>query len=304
MKFATVSCDGRQFVAILDQEGKAFRPVSEAYPGISEAVASDMIAFIAASAELPSPIPAGPGTPLSAARLLAPIPSPRRDIMCVGKNYYEHAREFTASGYDSSAQSAAQAIPTAPIIFGKSADSVIAPEDNILLFSGVDEFIDYEAELAVVIGRAGRGISKDKALEHVFGYTLVNDVTARDLQDRHKQWYLAKSLDTACPMGPCIVTADALDLASDTIRCWVDGELRQEARLCDMIFDIPTLIETISRGIELKPGDIIATGTPAGVGLGFKPAKFLKDGNVVSIEIEAIGRLTNTVRRAAAGKAA
>jgi 2-keto-4-pentenoate hydratase/2-oxohepta-3-ene-1,7-dioic acid hydratase in catechol pathway len=304
MKFATVSHDGRQFVAVLDEEGKFFWPVSEAYADLPADAATDMVRFIAASLTLGEPGFKGEGTPLRAARLLAPIPSPRRDIMCVGKNYYEHAREFTASGYDSSAQSVAQAVPSAPIIFGKSADSVIASNDDILMFPGVDDFIDYEAELAVVIGKPGRGISKADALDHVFGYTLVNDVTARDLQDRHKQWYLAKSLDTACPMGPVIVTADALDLETDKISCWVDGELRQDALLKDMIFDIPTLIETISAGIELKSGDIIATGTPAGVGIGFKPPRFLKDGNVVEMEVPAIGRLSNTVRRAPAGETA
>jgi 2-keto-4-pentenoate hydratase/2-oxohepta-3-ene-1,7-dioic acid hydratase in catechol pathway len=153
----------------------------------------------------------------------------------------------------------------------------------------------FEAELAVIIGKGGRGIAKSDALKHVWGYTIVNDVTARDLQARHKQWFLGKSMDTFAPMGPWCVTADEVDLATAGIRCWVNGELRQNAKIADLIFDIPTLIETISAGITLLPGDIIATGTPAGVGIGFKPPKFLKKGDVVAMEVDGIGQLTNQV---------
>jgi 2-keto-4-pentenoate hydratase/2-oxohepta-3-ene-1,7-dioic acid hydratase in catechol pathway len=216
--------------------------------------------------------------------------------MCVGKNYHEHAKEFSASGFDSSSTGAADAIPTAPIIFTKVPQSVIGPDEPIHYPAGVSDQLDYEAELAVIVGTGGRGIAKADAMKHVWGYTIVNDVTARDLQARHKQWFLGKSMDTFAPMGPWCVTADEVDLTSAGIRCWVNGELRQNAKIADLIFDIPTLISTISAGITLMPGDIIATGTPAGVGIGFKPPKFLKKGDVVAMEVDGIGRLTNPVK--------
>ena len=216
--------------------------------------------------------------------------------MCIrDRNYHEHAKEFTRSGFDSSASSAADAIPSAPIIFTKVPESVIATGADIRYPTGLSDSLDYEAELGLVIGRAGRGISKTQAYSHVCGYTIINDVTARDLQGRHKQWFLGKSLDTFCPMGPWLVTPDELDPANLSVKCWVNDELRQNANTRDLIFDIPTLIETISAGITLQPGDVIATGTPAGVGIGFTPPKFLQRGDRVTIEIEGLGRLSNTV---------
>jgi 2-keto-4-pentenoate hydratase/2-oxohepta-3-ene-1,7-dioic acid hydratase in catechol pathway len=155
--------------------------------------------------------------------------------------------------------------------------------------------LDYEAELGVVIGRGGRAISREASLSHVWGYTIINDVTARDLQRRHQQWFIGKSLDTFCPMGPWIATADEIDPQRLDISCKVNEELRQHASTGDMIFDVATLIEVLSKGITLKPADIIATGTPAGVGAGFKPPRFLKRDDVVSITIEQIGTLTNRI---------
>jgi len=172
-------------------------------------------------------------------------------------------------------------------------DCVIAPGAAIRLPTGVSEAIDYEAELAVVIGRGGRGIRAARAMEHVWGYTIVNDVTARDWQHRHKQWLMGKSFDTFCPMGPCVVDANELDARDTRVRGWVNGELRQDARTPDMIFGIETLIETCSRGITLYPGDVIATGTPSGVGMGFEPPKWLAAGDVVRIEIDGIGAIEN-----------
>ncbi len=228
-------------------------------------------------------------------RLDAPLPRPRRNIFCIGKNYRAHAHEFTASGLDSSARNADEAIPDHPIVFSKVPESVIGPGEPIVLPGALSEAIDYEAELAVVIGKPGRAIRASRALEHVCGYTIINDVTARDLQQRHRQWLIAKSLDTFAPMGPVLVGADAFDPADVPIRCWVNGELRQEASTRDLIFDVPTLIETISAGITLRPGDMIATGTPAGVGIGFSPPRYLKRGDVVRIEIGGIGVLENPV---------
>jgi 2-keto-4-pentenoate hydratase/2-oxohepta-3-ene-1,7-dioic acid hydratase in catechol pathway len=176
---------------------------------------------------------------------------------------------------------------------------VIGPHDVVRLpGAGVSGQIDYESELAVVIGRTGRNIPRARAMDHVFGYTIVNDVTARDVQVRHLQWDLGKSFDTFCPMGPWIVTADEFDGRNTRVRGWVTpaggaAELRQDGHTRDMIFDIPTLIETCSRGITLLPGDVIATGTPAGVGMGFKPPKWLDAGDVVRIEIDGIGAIEN-----------
>lgn len=237
----------------------------------------------------------GDGIPLSQVELLAPIPHPRRNLMCVGKNYFDHAHEFTRSGFDSSASSAKDAIPEHPIIFTKVPETVIGPGAAIRYPHGVSDQIDYEVELVVVIGRAGRDIPKAQAMDHVFGYTIANDVTARDIQARHKQWFLGKSLDTFCPLGPWIVTADEVDLSDTSVRTWVNGELRQNSNTRELIFDVPTLIETMSRGITLQPGDLILTGTPAGVGLGFTPPKFLKPGDRVKLEIGGIGVLENTL---------
>lgn len=231
--------------------------------------------------------------PLDRVAIEAPIPTPRRNIFCVGKNYHEHAHEFARSGFDSSAS--AGAVPKNPIIFSKVPETVIANGASVVIDSGVSEAIDYEAELAVIIGKAGRGISKEDAFDHVWGYTIVNDVTARDLQGKYSQWLIGKSQDTFCPMGPWAVTKDELDLDTAGIRCFVNGDLRQDSRISMLIFDIPTIIATLSQGITLKPGDIIATGTPAGVGIGFTPPKYLKAGDVVRVEIDGIGTLENPV---------
>ncbi len=291
MKLATITHDGRTQAALVRPEAGTVWPLE----GMLGRPVPSLTSILAQIDEIKLLQPVGPGIPLSAVTFEAPIPRPARNIMCVGKNYHEHAREFTKSGFDSSASSAADAIPTAPIIFTKVPESVIANGVNIRYPAGVSDSLDYEAELGLVIGRGGRGIAKAEAYSHVCGYTIINDVTARDLQGRHKQWFLAKSLDTFCPMGPWLVTADAVDPANLGVKCWVNDELRQNANTRDLIFDIPTLIATISAGITLQPGDVIATGTPAGVGIGFTPPRFLKRGDRVTIEIEGLGRLSNSV---------
>ncbi|KAA2214420.1 fumarylacetoacetate hydrolase family protein [Teichococcus oryzae] len=294
MKLAMVKQSGTPRLARVDAEGRRFWPVATLAPDLPQDMAS-LIGALAGGATLPEP--SGEGEALDPAMLLAPLPNPPRNIFCVGKNYYAHAREFAGSGYDSSSTSAADAIPKAPIIFSKPFTSVSGPWDDIPLWPGIDEGVDYEAELAVVIGRGGRNIPKAEAMAHVFGYTVVNDVTARDLQGTHKQWLLGKGIDGFCPMGPWIVTADELDAHAMRVTCTVNGEKRQDAVTADLIFDIPTLIETISRSMALLPGDVIATGTPEGVGIGFKPPRFLRDGDVVECAIEGIGRIRNTLRR-------
>ena len=227
------------------------------------------------------------GDPFAIADFLLDAPfRPRRNLFCVGKNYRDHVREMDKASGD---------LPQHPILFSKVPDAVIGPFDPIHYPQGVSEQVDYEAELAVIIGTQGRAIAAADAFDHIWGYTILNDVTARDLQKRHQQWLIGKSLDTFCPMGPFAVSADELDPRDLAVRCWVNGDLRQQARTSEMIFDIPTLIETISRGITLFPGDVISTGTPAGVGSGREPPCFLRPGDLVEIEIEGIGRLANPV---------
>jgi len=221
----------------------------------------------------------------------APLPVPRRNLFCVGRNYHAHAKELRDTVFKDNAQT----VDAWPIVFTKVPETVVGPGATVRLpGASISAQIDYEAELAVVIGTGGRNISRADALKHVYGYTIVNDVTARDVQMRHAQWDLGKSFDTFCPMGPWLVTADEMDGTDTRVRCWVNGELRQDARTTDLIFDIPTLIETCSRGITLLPGDIIATGTPAGVGMGLKPPRWLQHGDTVRIEIDGLGVLENT----------
>lgn len=231
---------------------------------------------------------------LARTRLLAPIPNPRRNIFCVGRNYYDHAEEFHASGYDASAGKTA--VPDVPIFFTKASTTIIGPGAPIPGSADKTRTVDYEVELAVVIGKGGRRISKRAAYDHVFGYTIINDVTSRDLQQRHRQWFLGKNFDGFCPMGPWLVTADEVgDVRKLEVKTWVNGELRQNASVRHLIFDIPTLIQTLSAVMTLLPGDIIATGTPSGVGLGFKPPRFLKKGDIVTLEITRLGKLENPI---------
>lgn len=222
--------------------------------------------------------------------LLAPLPLPRRNLFCVGRNYHAHAAELRDSVFKGSTAK----VDGWPIVFTKVPETVIGPYADVRLpGAAVSEQIDYEAELTVVIGRGGRDIPRDRALDHVFGYTIVNDVTARDVQMRHSQWDLGKSIDGFCPMGPWIVTADELAGQELRVRCFVNGELRQDASTAQLIFDVPTLIETCSRGITLRPGDIIATGTPAGVGMGMTPPRWLRAGDLVRCEVSGIGAIEN-----------
>ena len=232
--------------------------------------------------------------PCDSVKIHAPFPRPAKNILCVGKNYHDHAKEFHNSGFDASAGK--DAIPELPIMFTKWPNSVIANGEPIPSANDYTNSTDYEGELAVVIGEGGRNISKAKAYDAVYGYTIVNDATARTLQQSHKQWFLGKSLDGYCPMGPALVTADEIkDVEQLRLLTKVNGEVRQDAYVSQLIFDIPTLIETLSKVMTLEPGDIIATGTCAGVGIGFNPPKFLQPGDTVSITIEPIGTLENPV---------
>lgn len=292
MKLASITVASRPRVALVSAQSDRVWPLS----GISGEPLQQMTQLIGIYEEIKDRLaPQGEGLALSSVRVAAPIPLPPRNVMCVGKNYRAHAREFTLSGFDAGAVAGDDPIPTAPIIFSKAPQTVIGDGDDIRYPYGVSDSVDYEAELGVIIGKGGKGISRESAYEHVFGYTIINDVTARDLQSRHKQWFMGKSVDTFCPMGPWLVTVDEIDPHNLDLRCWVNGELRQKANTSGMIFDIPTLIATLSASLALIPGDVIATGTPAGVGIGFDPPRYLRPGDIVSIEIGGLGRLTNRV---------
>ena len=230
---------------------------------------------------------------LSSVQLEAPVASRDRAIICVGKNYHAHAKEFFGSGFDSTAQ---DEIPQAPVIFAKLGSSVVADGTAIRASLDPTNTVDYEGELAIVIGKQAHKVSKADAWDTIFGYTICNDVTSRALQKTHNQWLIGKSLDSFGPVGPWIVTADQLhDIVDQELVTTVNGEERQRASIRDLIFDIPTLIETLSATMTLYPGDIIATGTPAGVGIGHKPPLYLKPGDTVSVSISGIGTLSNPV---------
>ncbi|MCL2049987.1 MAG: fumarylacetoacetate hydrolase family protein [Defluviitaleaceae bacterium] len=229
--------------------------------------------------------------PISANELVleAPIPRPFRNIICVGKNYADHAQEVQET-----IQTGAGLIPNAPIYFTKTALPAMGDKKTIPLHSALTQQVDYEVELGVVIGKIACKISREQAESVIFGYTIINDITARDLQQKHDQWFYGKSLDGFCAIGPHIVTRDEIPfpVALD-ITCRVNGEIRQQSNTSKLIFDIPRLISELSQGITLYPGDIIATGTPAGIGHAMMPPQYLKGGDVVECEIEGIGVLTN-----------
>ncbi len=222
-------------------------------------------------------------------RVLAPLPELRRNILCIGKNYRAHVNEIRATAIGAGA-------PEAPVVFTNATTALAGPGSEVPVHRGVTSELDYEGEVAVIMGRGGRGILSESAWDHVFGLTLINDMTGRDLQRRHRQFFLGKSLDGCAPMGPVVVPRQALPPVDQiTLTTRVNGELRQEGSLADLIFDIPTLIESLSAGMTLLPGDIIATGTPAGVGAGFDPPRFLAPGDVIEVASPVIGRLVNTV---------
>jgi 2-keto-4-pentenoate hydratase/2-oxohepta-3-ene-1,7-dioic acid hydratase in catechol pathway len=224
--------------------------------------------------------------------ITAPVPRPSKNVFCVGSNYREHVTEA------SRAQNIEDNAPKNPVFFTKPPTTVVGPDDDVRLDPNVSEKMDYEVELAVIFGSEGRNIPASEAVDHIFGFSVSNDVTARDLQRAHGGQYLkGKGLDTTCPMGPHIVTIDELR-NFDNLRIWssVNGELRQDGNTKDMIFNIPRLIESLSEGLTLEPGDILITGTPAGVGYAMDPPQYLKDGDIVTCEIEGIGKLTNTIR--------
>lgn len=293
MKLVTFTTGGGAVVGVVDEEAQQVRDVTALLPhgtGVLELIAG----WTQWGPVLAARAPSLPASGLDQVRLLAPIPSPRRDLFAVGKNYREHVAEFGRSGYDQPDRS--EALPEHPVVFTKATTSVTGPYDEILPHRGVTSELDYEAELGVIIGVGGRGICREDAFAHVWGYTIIDDFTARDLQRKHKQWAIGKSLDTHCPMGPYAVSADEItDVTALQVESFVNGERRQSAPVKDLIFDIPELIAVISAGITLLPGDIIATGTPAGVGIGFDPPRFMVSGDVIEIAITSLGAQRNRI---------
>ena len=277
MKLVTFLYQGREIPGILEHD--TVRPLP----------CASMQALIESGT---IPEPAGEWLPLSMVTLLAPIPHPRQDIICLGINYRDHAEE--AARFSGDAFRKERPIP---IYFSKRVAEAVPPNGWINSHPGLVEQLDYEAELAVVIGRTAKDVPANQAGEYIFGYTILNDVSARVLQTAHKQWYFGKGLDGFTPMGPWITTADEVAFPPAlAISSKVNGELRQHSNTSLLMTGIAEIIEELSSGITLLPGTIIATGPPAGVGMGFDPPKFLKSGDVVECTIEGIGTLCNTVR--------
>ena len=292
MQLATFSYLGREEVGLVMQDHTRIMPLSQLL-GVD--APATMIELIEQWRNLgprlhAASLPPGAGLSMSDVGLVAPIPHPRRNIICLGKNYRDHVAEAAALGGDTSG------IPAAPVYFSKMIDRVRGSTESVPVHTGVTSMLDYEVELAVIIGGSGHDIDPVSVPEYIFGYSILNDISARDLQKRHDQWFKGKSLDGACAMGPVIVTADeiAYPPALD-IGCSVNGELRQKAVTSDLIFGITEIISDFSRGLTLMPGDIISTGTPAGVGMGFRPFKWLRPGDLVECRIEGIGTLRNRI---------
>ena len=228
--------------------------------------------------------------PLSEVELLSPIPRPRQNIMCLGWNYIEHVAETSGKSLE------APKLPKYPIIFTKAASSMNGPYADIPVDLEVSNKMDWEVELAVIIGKKGQGIRKENALEYVFGYSIINDVSARDFQKRHKQFFVGKSFTGACPMGPWIVTADEIpDPQRLNLKSYVNNKLKQDSNTKYQIFDVATVIESLSKGMTLEVGDVIATGTPSGVGYVRNPPEYLIPGDIVECEIENIGKISNPI---------
>jgi 2-keto-4-pentenoate hydratase/2-oxohepta-3-ene-1,7-dioic acid hydratase in catechol pathway len=286
-----------RIAAVHEPKGKIFGTLQDDHFRpllVSGSVVRDLRHVISLLGERASAPEHGAPRPLAGVKLAAPVGPLAKNVICVGKNYHDHAQEFARSGVDQSGDR--QESPADPVVFTKAVTSLADPFQAIPASSDPTHSVDYEGELGVVIGRRCRQVKRKDALDHVFGYTIVNDVTSRTVQQRHRQWFLGKSMDGFCPVGPWLVTRDEMgDLDAQELATTVNGERRQLARLRDMIFDVGAVIEAVSACVTLDAGDLIATGTPAGVGIGCKPPRFLKPGDVVRISISGIGELENPV---------
>jgi 2-keto-4-pentenoate hydratase/2-oxohepta-3-ene-1,7-dioic acid hydratase in catechol pathway len=301
MRYVTFSLPGTTTLRIGAVQNDRIVDVAEALRGgWNSAPPDSMLALIdagpdawrrAAALLAPALAAAGAGQPrLEDVRLHAPIPRPRKNIFCLGQNYLNHAKEAAR------ARERELKIPTVPIFFTKTPTTVTGPYDDVPWDPSVTEQLDYEAELGVIIGVTAKNVARERALDTVFGYTIINDVSARDLQKGHVQWFKGKSLDGFCPTGPVVVTADEFgDPQNKRIALRLNGDTRQDATTGDMIFSVAVCIESLCKGMTLEPGDIIASGTPEGVGLGRTPPEYMKDGDIMETEVEGIGTMRNRI---------
>ncbi len=283
-QWGVLSTDGESIYSARDLEETYFIPLAETMGEFIES-GEDGLLNLAKALEMNEKDKVIAPISLKDVRLEVPF-HPRRNVLCIGKNYQAHVKEFDQ---DVNAKN-----PDNPIFFTKATTSVIGPNEEIDSHPSVTKEVDYEGELGVIIGKTCTNVAEEDAMKYVYGYTIINDVTARDLQKKHLQWFRGKSLDTFCPMGPTVMIGDWP--VPFTIYTKVNDHLRQEGSTTDLIFSIPKLISILSDGMTLQPGDVIATGTPQGVGMGLNPPQFLKKGDVVEITIDPIGTLRNTVK--------
>ena len=290
MKLLTFRYNNKVKVGVLTADGKSVMPIGPL--GLPYDTMLELIDGITDEQRAALENGKIPGLPLDEVELLAPIPVPRQDVLCLGINYMAHAEE--GARYHNEAFGGERPFP---IYFSKRVNEAVPHGGFIESHQDIEERLDYECELAVIIGKDAKNVKEGEEWDYIFGYTILNDISARILQTRHKQWYFGKSLDGFTPMGPWIVTRDEFqDPPSLAVKSYVNGELRQNSTTDLLIFDIPYVLRELTQGMTLKAGTIIAMGTPAGVGMGFDPPRFMKPGDVVTCEIEGIGKLTNTVK--------
>lgn len=288
MKFVTYKYKGAEHVGVLTADESAVIPAAEL--GLKAESMLELIDKL--GGKLPAVSDNTKAIALADVKIEAPIPEPRQDVICLGLNYRDHVEEATRADAVFDVQRGDA------VYFSKRLQRAVAPGDKIDGHFDICDSLDYEVELGVIIGRDAKNVKAADAGKYIFGYTIINDVSARNLQTRHKQWYFGKSLDDFTPMGPCILSADTVSAMPElNIRCYVNGEKRQDSNTRMMIFDIPYIIEELSAGMTLKAGTVIATGTPSGVALGMDPSvqKYLVSGDVVRCEIDEIGVLENTI---------
>ena len=297
MYLLTYLYENKESIGFLDKEKKEIIPASKAFAKLNIQEPSDMLHFIDAIEHLDIEkvnevlVSLNYEIALEEVKILAPIPYPKRNVLCLGKNYLDHVNEV------GSLKNVSADVPKKPIYFSKIAYPAVGHNDVVNAHFDVVKELDYEVELAIIIGKKCKNVSKEEAEDVIFGYTIANDISARDIQQDHVQWHKGKSFDTYCPMGPYIVHKSNIAFPpSLEIKSYVNGEPRQNGNTNLLIFDIPTIINDLTKGITLYPGDIILTGTPAGVGAGFKPPRYLKSGDTVDCVVENIGTLSNTIK--------
>ncbi|HJC07222.1 MAG TPA: fumarylacetoacetate hydrolase family protein [Candidatus Enterocloster excrementipullorum] len=296
MRLVTYEIEHREGLGVMSRDGKwifplrsmdmDYKTMQQLIENISESE-KQLLEYMSSQ----NPYKIRGAAPIEEVKLLAPIPHPRQDVICLGINYMDHAEEsarFKKEEFNGERPYA--------VYFSKRVNQAVNPGDGIPSHSDIVKDLDYEAEMAVIIGKEASHVPENQVKDYIFGYTIINDVSARTIQNRHKQWYFGKSLDGFLPMGPCIATVDELEFPPKVqVQSRVNGELRQNENTSRLLFGVAYIVSELSQGMTLKPGTIIATGTPAGVGMGFNPPKFLKPGDVVECSVEGIGSITNPV---------